>query len=118
MHVEPLSEISLHLANQVRDDLREASGFRRQIIGGEEVAEAYLADALSEASTATRCDLEPLSAVLKELGKLKEGVSQAKHTRVRVLNYTKDGEPWQPESCKAGSTARRWYNWRPAQTAP
>ena len=30
----------------------------------------------------------------EELGKLKEGVSQAKHTRVRVLNYTKDGAPF------------------------
>ena len=46
----------------------------------EPVAEAWLADALTEATAAGRCDLEPLSEVLRELAPLRQALSATVHS--------------------------------------
>jgi hypothetical protein len=60
---------------------------KRGFLGGdksrkneEPVAEEYLANALSDASAAGRCDMEPLSAVLRELAPLRATLGESVHS--------------------------------------
>ena len=74
------------LANKALAGHVEGTQKKATFLGGKKpqhddpVAEAYLADALSDATASGHCDLEPLAAVLRELAPIRQAFGDKVHS--------------------------------------